>query len=199
MENTIHKQEKLNKKGQLFLPDIKGLFVLILVIAVGVITLFIALEVLSDEDVIARTTVDRGDVIRNETITLNTTAQTPVSLRNLTGCAFTGSWPEIYNQTGTTSVSSGNYTVSGCAITIASGASAGWNGANITVVNVSGYYRYTRTSDAVIITSNVTTGGAQFFEQAPSLFTILGVVIIIGAIVVIIFAVNRFSQGSNAL
>lgn len=197
METTILNIEKPNKKGQIGLDKVAPIFMLTLLVAVGVITLFIALDALSAESVIPRTTVNVGDVIRNETIRLNATAQTPVSLRNLTGCAFTSTWPELRNESGTpTLVTSGNYTISGCSITASGTVSAPYN---TTVLNVSGYYQYTRTSDAVIVVSNVTYGAANFFEQAPTIFSVLGAVIIIGAIVIIILAVARYNRGGSNL
>lgn len=174
---------------------------MVLLVAIGVITLFIALDTLSSESVIARTTIDVGNVIRNETVVLNATAQIPVSLRNLTGCAFTGTWPEIKNNSFNASsawsnISSANYTVSACSIVASGLANAG---VNLTTVNVSGYYRYTRTSDAVILVSNVTYGASNFFEQAPTLFSILGVVIIIGAIVGVVVVTMRLGKSSEGL
>ena len=201
MAKTIQKQKKLkkkgqfNKKGQIFLPNIVSMFMVILLLAVGVITLLIAVETISSENVIPRTTVNVGDVIRNETVVLNATAQIPISLRNLTGCQFTTGWPVAYNESGSVGlINSANYTVSACSI-VASGISS--NTTNLSTINISGYYQYTRTSDAIIVASNVSYGAGQFFENAGSIFTILGVVIIIGAIVIILFAIGRYSNATS--
>ena len=49
------------------------------------------------------------------------------------------------------------------------------------------------------IINNITNGASNFFEQVPTIFTVLGAVAIILAVTLILFAVNRFSQSSNQL
>ena len=53
-------------------------------------------------------------------------------------------------------------------------------------------------NDTDIIINNITTGTTNFFGNIPTVFTILGAVVIILAVTLILFAVNRFSQGSGA-
>lgn len=47
------------------------------------------------------------------------------------------------------------------------------------------------------VINNITTGGANFFSQVPTIFTILGIVALIGAIVLIIYFVARIPRGSG--
>lgn len=49
------------------------------------------------------------------------------------------------------------------------------------------------------IINNITNGASNFFEQVPTIFTVLGAVAIILAVTLILFAVNRFSQSSTGL
>lgn len=53
-------------------------------------------------------------------------------------------------------------------------------------------------NDTDLIIGNITTGTTDFFSNIPTVFTILGAVVIILAVTLILFAVNRFSQGSGA-
>lgn len=53
-------------------------------------------------------------------------------------------------------------------------------------------------NDTNLVINNITTGTTQFFANIPTVFTILGAVVIILAVTLILFAVNRFSAGSGA-
>ncbi len=52
-------------------------------------------------------------------------------------------------------------------------------------------------NDTTNIINNITTGATDFFVNIPTVFTILGAVVIILAVTLILFAVARFSQGSG--
>lgn len=45
------------------------------------------------------------------------------------------------------------------------------------------------------IISNITEGSGNFFKQIPTIFTLLGVVVLILIIAIVIVAVSRFSGG----
>ena len=47
------------------------------------------------------------------------------------------------------------------------------------------------------IISNITTGSTNFFKQIPTVFTLLGVVLIILVVAIVIAAVARFGGGSR--
>lgn len=53
-------------------------------------------------------------------------------------------------------------------------------------------------NDTGNITDYITSGATDFFSNIPTVFTILGAVVIILAVTLILFAVNRFSQGTGA-
>lgn len=48
------------------------------------------------------------------------------------------------------------------------------------------------------IINNITGGTVDFFENIPTVFTILGAVVIILAVTLILFAVNRFASGAGS-
>lgn len=52
-------------------------------------------------------------------------------------------------------------------------------------------------NDTNSIINNVTKGTTDFFKNIPTVFTILGAVVIILAVVLILFAVNRFSGSTG--
>lgn len=47
------------------------------------------------------------------------------------------------------------------------------------------------------IISNITTGSTNFFKQIPTVFTLLGVVLIILVIAIVIVAISRFGGGGG--
>ncbi len=53
-------------------------------------------------------------------------------------------------------------------------------------------------NDTDSIINNITTGAAGFFDNIPTVFTILGAVVIILAVTLILFAVNRFSSSTGS-
>jgi len=83
-----------------------------------------------------------------------------------------------------------NYILSNCNI-IANGASPDQNRTwNIT----SGTFTYVVTSEqATQVSNNVTGGIAGFFTQIPTVFTVLGIIVLIGAIILIIVFVRKMS------
>jgi len=52
-------------------------------------------------------------------------------------------------------------------------------------------------NDTTNIIQNITTGSTNFFKQIPTVFTILGVVVIILVVAIIIVAVSRFGQAGR--
>lgn len=90
------------------------------------------------------------------------------------------------NSSGQTIGVTGNYSVSGCTITPLSTAMAGINN---TIWLINGYY--TSNKGVNEVTNNVTVGIGNFFTNIPTIFTILGIVALIGAIVMIIYFVTK--------
>jgi len=81
-----------------------------------------------------------------------------------------------------------NYTLSNCNIVgTAPDSNRLWN---IT----SGTFTYIITSEqATQVSNNVTSGIAGFFTQIPTVFTVLGIIVLIGAIILIIVFVRKMS------
>ena len=79
----------MNKKGltETF-SIVQAVLVFLLLLAVISIALFMGLTSISSETVIPRTDYSSDTSIVNETITLNATAQTPLTLINLTYFTF---------------------------------------------------------------------------------------------------------------
>jgi len=94
----------------------------------------------------------------------------------------------VVNATGGNTVDSTNYTVSNCGIT--STGTAPWNGTNIRVTYTYSYER----SYGYDISSNMSGGFLSFFNQIPTVFTILVVVIIIAIISLMIYVITRFGN-----
>lgn len=56
----------------------------------------------------------------------------------------------------------------------------------------------TAANNTNFIINNITSGTTAFFTNIPTVFTILGAVVIILAVTLILFAVNRFSQSTGS-
>lgn len=54
-------------------------------------------------------------------------------------------------------------------------------------------------NDTNMVINNITTGTVKFFGYIPTIFTILAIVVIILAIALILFAVNRFGGREGGL
>ena len=52
-------------------------------------------------------------------------------------------------------------------------------------------------NNTIYIANNITGGATSFFNYVPTVFTVLGVVLILGAIGLLIFVVYRFARGSE--
>lgn len=52
---------------------------------------------------------------------------------------------------------------------------------------------------SVNVINNITSGGQNFFKQIPTVFTLLGVVLIVLVIAIIIVAVSRFGGRGESL
>lgn len=204
--------QKTNKKGQLGMDTVKMVMVFLLTLAVIAIALFLGLSNLTSENVLSRKTVDGSlGTITNSSFVLNssiTPGQLNVSGLNIISGSVTavngsGAYVPCNGVAGNYSsvqciIGIGNFTFNTGGVQTATGGNFNGNRINMT-------FRYTETvpSDGVLVVGNVTKGTTDFFNDIPTVFAILGAVVIILAIVLIIFAVNRFdgfsvSGGSNS-
>lgn len=191
------KQEKkqgMNKKGVLNLEAPRAVMIFILTLAVIAIAIFLGLTQLVNTTPALNTRTITGNSFSNNTIRLNDTAQTPAAVAGLRNVVLSS--VTVTNATGGPIIQAGNYTISGG--TFIAAIPSQYNGTN---VNVSAAYTNDVNADGLNIVNNVTTGTTGFFTNIPTVFTILGAVVIITAVSLILFAVNRFTQssGSNSL
>ncbi len=173
-----------NKKGTLGLDIVAKTIAVLMIISVLVVALFLALTSLSSENVISRRTISGVD-LGNETISLNYTGDTPASLVGRTSVTLTNI--VVTNVTDGEVLESANYSQTAGLFLFGIVPDA-YNG---TSVNVSGTYQHTVPSNAVVVTTNVTQGAGDFFDNIPTVFTLLGIVVIILAIVLIVNIVGR--------
>lgn len=177
----------MNQKGQLGLDVVKGVLVLVLTIAVIAVTIIVIMPEVRDA---AENLQTQNGVGVNETLTTVTETGETLSantLRNIV-CTF----GLVTNATGGETIPANNYTTSGCTI------SAVGTHYNNTNWNVS----YTYTYDdpfAAEITGNLSVGTTDFFDNAPTIFTILGVVAVIAAVTLIIVFVRRGIQSGGSV
>lgn len=185
----------MNKKGVLGLDTVQAVIVVLLVLAVVAIATFVALtSLVGPTGAVSDTKQSSNQALTNETITLNSTGDIPTTVSgNRIPITYTNLI--VTNETGGEVIQSGNFTTtSGGFFLSASGAAGDYNE---TEINVSGIFTFTTDSDSQNLVSNVTTGTADFFDNIPTIMTILGAVIIILAVVLIILAVGRIRAGSK--
>jgi hypothetical protein len=184
----------MNKKGNIIetLKLIGVILITLLIIAVITISTFLVLTSLTPA--IKNTASGRSG---QQTLT----SVTYIPVNTTTGYLFSDcagkqggrltSVVAIMNNGTLGNLTSGNYSLTGCYI---NGTSAitkhiGWN---IT----SGTFDYVVASENVeSLSNNVTEGLTDFFTQIPTIMIVLGIVILIGAIVLIIVFVSKLSGG----
>lgn len=176
----------MNKKGQLGLDTVKAVLLAVLILGVIAIASLLALVTIGDS--VGRTSTIVGTPVVNESMTFviagNTTQfyqRKDITLSNIV----------MYNGSGVISINSANYTVSGGRITALATSVYG----NQTV-KVS--YSYTTSENTQIgnQTAYYESGVLNFFTSIPTIFILLGVVVLILAIGIIISQVGRFGGGS---
>lgn len=181
-----------DKKGVLGLEMVGTVIVILLVLAVISIAMFVALDSLTTTSVIPLRTTSVGSPYINETINLTTSGATPSEVANLSSVTMAD--VQLYNLTSGAEIQSPNFTTSGAVITGAGGSGNIFLNQNVLA---SSNYTHGVASNAVNLASNVTTGTADFFNNIPTVMTILGAVIIILAVVLIILAVGRIRLGAK--
>ncbi len=202
----------MEKKGQLDLPTVQAFIVLLLILGVIAIAMFVGLTALSDTSVIARKDVTNNTGFTNLSVTVNSTGSvipapiaalgTDTSGYTYTGfLAFNGTGNSVqpktpFNANGTMLINVGNFTVNsdGSITTTLNGVING-SAMNLTISG----FTATKSSDAVLVSQNVTSGVTEFFNDIPTALNILGVVVIILAVLLIILAVRRFEGMSEKI
>lgn len=194
-----------SRKGLLGLDTVKSVMLMLLVLGVLAIAIFTTFPNLTSTNVIPAKTITDQHAI-NETINpFSDLGNATISVRNLTGVTInniiaingTGALVPCTGSAGNYSsaqciIGAGNYSVTGGTFTPVLGGNF-----NNTIINVSYDFNYKVDSDAIHLANNITSGTTSFFSNVPTIFSILGAVVIITAIVLIIIAVNRFSSASG--
>ena len=132
-------------------------------------------------------------LVMNESVT----ASSPSTIDGITGlrnCQLVSYY--VINKSNSIAISEGNYTVSGCTLYVSSSNKIR-STVNNTVWNVSGVYTYD-TTWANSLVQNETGGVASFFTVIPTIFSLLGVVVLILAIAVIVIVASRFGGSSGS-
>lgn len=185
-----------NRKGVIGLEYARAVLLGLLIISVLAIVLFLIVSNL--RDTVESTEALTSKTVRNESIgTVNDAAysdfdaRTDSDKRNPT-CTLIN----CNNATASTVIPSTNYTQNNCRITFSSaGTNSIWNNTNwncsYTVTYVSPQVNW--------IASNITVGPQNFFKQMPTIFTLLGVVLIILVITIVIVAISKFSGGGGSV
>jgi len=182
----------MNKKGILGLDTVKAVILSLMVLAVLVIAVFAVLIPLrtSVEGIDARS----GSVINDSTVTkVNDAAYTllPTAyyLRNSV-CTVSA----CRNSSNGVAVNAANWSASNCQVNYA-GTGPGSN-SNNSIWKCDYSYTYNG-NDTNTIVETMTKAPVNFFNNTPTFFTLLGVVVLILIIAIVIVAVTRFSPGAS--
>ena len=183
----------MDKKGILGLDTVKAVIMIILVLAILLIASLLALTTL--QTTTESIDVKSGNAI-NESVS-STVNETGATFANLLRNKACGTVTNVLNQSTASNVSltSGNYTQTGCTILFSGGAEDGLN-INNTVWRVTYTYTYNTPYVAGVV-DNISSGGTTFFGYVPTFFILLAVVVLILIIAIVIIAVSRFSGGSS--
>ncbi len=173
----------------------------LIVLAVTAIAVFISLNSIVTSNTQLNTRTISSNQFGNNTIVLNHTGNRPASLTTIltnipTARNFVLTSVIITNRTGGEILNANNYSVATTGIITYIGGVGGYNGTN---VNVSAVYTYDVDGDAVLVQANITNGTTNFFKNIPTVFVILGAVLIIATIVLIVVIVSRFSNVGGKL
>ena len=200
-----------NRNGVLGLETAKQVMVTFLVLAVTGIAILLSLTAL---DTGVGDTIDNQFYSKSVTNESADTVGVDITYANQTGYTLSGynsSWSGMalttlwkdYNQTADTSNEPSGYNVT-VTLVNATLSSVGvlTNATATDYANVSASYSYTYTVDTNRVDSivgNVSAGLVTFFASTGTIFSILIVVVIILAISIIIWAVGRFGQTTDAI
>lgn len=188
-----------DKKGVLGFETAQSVIMILLILAVIVIALFLALStmlpIIQTTDTLSgsKTNESLGTVVN----TGNETFAVVGVYQGLDCSAIT-----VKNWTGSATINSANYSQmsasdgSNCMLNTRTTSGAGTNN-TIWVVD----YSYTYYGEGAVgtnnVNNNITSGVVKFMSYIPTIFTIMAIVVIILAIALILFAVNRFGGRSE--
>jgi len=189
-----------DKRGVLGLDTVKVFVIGILVIAIMVITMFLAITTLETAAEVA----DKGTILyvgnQSTTSVLN---ESGTLLNNPTLFSYRKPICSVITVTfpvNGTIVPSTNYTTNssiygtGCYLYLVSGASIAYNNSLFNVTYTNNYDN----PGPYYIVNNITAGSTSFFNQTPTFFVLLGVVVLILIIGIVIVAVSRFGIGGGS-
>ena len=176
----------MRRKGILGLETVRAVIMALLIL--GVLTIAVLLALVSISPVLDNTTRNTVRVI-NESGFHNSTVYR-ITTENSGQVGFGGFVLELaFNTSDSTTIDPANVTL-GAAGTFT--ATTGLVNTNSTDVQYTYLYTF-RPESAGLITRNISSGTARFFQNVPTFMILLGVVVILLIIGLVIFAVNRFS------
>jgi len=187
----------MNKKGNLGTLQMVGTAVMILLVILTLSIVMILVGAVFEDNGIVKSTFNGMSFVNTTLPTVINSSYSkgvaPTGLENLVDCTLTVTRLTLINATYT--LSTANYSVSGCYI---KGATAVTNGDNNSYWNLTGTYTYAvnYVSD---IHGNSTLGLTTFWNNIPTVFTIMFVVILISFIVLVIYYVKSLSGGTQTL
>jgi len=182
---------KMEKKAQVGLDTAKIFIIVLLMIAVIGFTLIVVMSSLRGTQLAVQQDVayNANETTANFTGAVASHALTSSIYEN---CAAVVE--NVYLSGSAIIVDSGNYTVSGCTISIVSAADIGIEDevASNNTWNVTYSSGYIKQNFGTEISGNISEGTSTFFGSTGTWFALLAVAIIILIIAIVILAVNRF-------
>src|SRR3990172_5583055 len=179
----------MDKRGIFGMDTVSAVIIALLTIAVIAIATFLAVSTLRDTAETTETLFTVNAVNQTLTSVDEVGEYVNATLRN---CKATTN--EILNETNFL-IPASNYTTGQCQIRFTAGAAAVYNTTNW---KWSGTYTY-NSPQVNQISGNLTIGVVNFVKQAPTFFTLLGVVVLILIIAIVIIAVTRFESGGMSI
>lgn len=190
----------MNKKGVLGFDTVTAFIVLVLIVAVTAIAAFLAVSVLQTP-VDNENTLSFGPIVNETGAYLN---QTGYTITGATLANFSGSFV-VTNVWNSTTAGLGYYNLSIPAANFSAEAATGIlrngtaNPGQYTNVSFTYTYAYLgkASTQTTSLINNLTSGTTDFFSNASTFFTLLGVVVILLIIVLVLIAIRRFEGGTS--
>lgn len=176
----------MDKKGQLNLETIGKTTIVILTLVILSISALLILTIMSSDSVIDQSSL--STTVANENGHVNVTGYT-LSTSTIRGFA-SPTITLVTNRTSGATIAAGNYTVSSVGV-VTNASSAQWN-----LVNITYTYNYNSLTANNVneIAGNVSSGNVTFFTNIPTIFTILGIVLIISVIGLLVVVVRKLKE-----
>ena len=191
--------EKLNNKAQLGLSTVKVIMIGFLVLGVIAVAIVLSITLLRD-------VTDKVDILSASVTNVSTVANVSsegnqinvTDTNTLRNCALTvTAISSTVNSSCESGINSANFTVTQCGLNFASTSATDDGCYNNTLWNFTGSYSY-NSNDINDLSTNISSGLVDFFNETGTIFSILIVIIIILAIAILIAVVSRFQGASGS-